>query len=86
MRTIRRGRDLANWAACLILSVTGSTTASAQEVGMRPGGPAAQTTLPIASPVVANGRITFNLRAPDAKVVSLRFSGPLGNLELPWVL
>jgi len=24
--------------------------------------------------------------APDAKVVSLRFSGPLGNLELPWVL
>jgi hypothetical protein len=24
--------------------------------------------------------------SPDAKVVSLRFSGPLGNLELPWVL
>lgn len=42
---------------------------------MRPGGPAAGVA-PIASPVVADGRVTFRLRAPDARAVSV--SGDFG--------
>jgi enterochelin esterase family protein len=53
-----------------------SFQASAQEVGMRPGGPAAAATGAIASPVVADGKVTFRLRAPDAKAVTV--SGDFG--------
>src|SRR5690348_12963999 len=46
--------------------------ASAQEVGMRRGGAAAA----VSSPVVADGRVTFRLRANEAKAVTV--SGDFG--------
>jgi enterochelin esterase family protein len=49
--------------------------ASAQEVGMRPRNSAVATTA-VASPVVANGSVTFRLRAADAKAVTV--SGDFG--------
>jgi enterochelin esterase family protein len=53
-----------------------ATLASAQEPGMRPGGPAAAAAAAVVSPVVAGGKVTFRLRAPDAKAVSV--SGDFG--------
>lgn len=50
--------------------------ASAQEVGMRPGGPTAAAEPAIVSPVVSGRRVTFRLRAPEAKAVSA--SGDFG--------
>lgn len=68
-----------HWASrrsAIILAVASIAvlSASAQEVGMRAGAGAAPPA--IASPVVTDGRITFTLRAPDAKSVSV--SGDFG--------
>jgi enterochelin esterase-like enzyme len=57
-------------------SVAIAFPASAQEVGMRPGGSAAGAAAAIASPLVKDGRVTFRLRAPDAKAVTV--SGDFG--------
>jgi enterochelin esterase family protein len=54
----------------------GFCVASAQEAGMRPGGPGAQAPAAVTSPAVAEGRVTFRLRAPDARAVSV--SGDFG--------
>jgi enterochelin esterase family protein len=65
-------------AAIILASATLgiASLASAQEVGMRPGGPAAGTATSVASPVVADGRVTFRLRAAEAKSVTV--SGDFG--------
>ena len=65
----------------IILATAGAAfainfAASAQEPGMRPGGPGATTPPPISSPVVADGSVTFRLRAPDARSVTV--SGDFG--------
>ena len=67
--------------AAIILAIGMATvaialSASAQEVGMRPGGSAAGAAPAIASPVVAGGKVTFRLRATDAKAVTV--SGDFG--------
>jgi len=62
--------------ATLILAIGVATVAMAQEVGMRPGGAAAGAAPPVASPVVTDGKVTFRLRAPDAKGVTV--SGDFG--------
>ena len=67
--------------AAIILAIGCATVAmtlpaSAQEVGMRPGGPAAAAVPAVASPVVAGGKVTFRLRATEAKAVSV--SGDFG--------
>src|SRR5688572_12246715 len=65
-----------------IILVIGSATAafgllaSAQEVGMRPAGSAAGAAVAVASPQVTDGKVTFRLRAPDAKAVTV--SGDFG--------
>ena len=56
--------------------VATASLASAQEVGMRPGGSAAGPAVAVASPVVTDGRVTFRLRAADAKAVTV--SGDFG--------
>ncbi len=56
--------------------VTMALPTSAQEVGMRPGGTAAAAVPAVASPVVAGGKVTFRLRAADAKAVTV--SGDFG--------
>jgi enterochelin esterase family protein len=56
--------------------VATASLAFAQEAGMRPGGPAAAAAAAVASPVVADGRVTFRLRAADAKAVTV--SGDFG--------
>jgi enterochelin esterase family protein len=53
-----------------------TSLAFAQEVGMHPGGAAAAATPAVASPVVAGGKVTFRLRATEAKAVSV--SGDFG--------
>jgi enterochelin esterase family protein len=66
----------------VILVAIGSVTvalaslAFAQEPGMRPPGSAAGAPAAVASPVVADGKVTFRLRAPDAKAVTV--SGDFG--------
>ena len=50
--------------------------AAAQEVGMRPSGPAATAAPAIVSPLVADKKVTFQLRAPDARAVTV--SGDFG--------
>ncbi|MEO8308042.1 MAG: alpha/beta hydrolase-fold protein [Pseudomonadota bacterium] len=62
--------------ACSIIAASTVMLASAQEVGMRAGGPSAQPAAAIASPLVASGRVTFNLRATEAKAVTV--SGDFG--------
>ncbi len=67
--------------AAIILAIGMATvaialSASAQEVGMRPGGSAPGAAPAIASPVVAGGKVTFRLRATDAKAVTV--SGDFG--------
>jgi enterochelin esterase-like enzyme len=67
--------------AAIILAIGSATAAlgllaSAQEVGMRPAGSAAGAAATVASPVVTDGRVTFRLRAADAKAVSV--SGDFG--------
>src|SRR5689334_3435307 len=59
-----------------IAAVAIASGASAQEVGMRPGGAATAATPAVASPVVGGGNVTFRLRAPDAKAVTV--SGDFG--------
>jgi enterochelin esterase-like enzyme len=53
-----------------------ATLASAQEVGMRAGGPAAGAAAAVTSPVVNDRRVTFRLRAVEAKAVTV--SGDFG--------
>jgi enterochelin esterase family protein len=74
MGTLKRGRKLATMLAYAIVA-TAAVTAGAQEVGMRPASAAAPAAA-IASPVVTGGRITFSLRAPEAKAVGV--SGDFG--------
>ena len=67
--------------AVVILALTGAALATmlpaaAQEVGMRPGGPAAAAVPAIVSPLVTDRKVTFRLRAPDAKTVTV--SGDFG--------
>ena len=67
--------------AAIILAIGMATvaialSASAQEVGMRPGGSAPGAAPAIASPVVAGGKVTFRLRTTDAKAVTV--SGDFG--------
>ena len=67
--------------AAIILAVGSAIVATAslafaQEVGMRPGGSAAGPAVAVASPVVTDGRVTFRLRAADAKAVTV--SGDFG--------
>jgi enterochelin esterase-like enzyme len=61
--------------AVLAATFGASFPLAAQEPGMRPAGTAA-TQAPVASPVVAAGKITFRLRANDARSVSV--SGDFG--------
>lgn len=66
--------------AVTVLAIGGAAVAmaflaSAQEVGMRPGGGAAGAAA-IASPVVTDGKVTFRLRAIEAKAVTV--SGDFG--------
>lgn len=75
MRTMSTAGRVAVILATAGAAVATTFLTSAQEVGMRPGGPAAGVA-PIASPVVADGRVTFRLRAPDARAVSV--SGDFG--------
>jgi enterochelin esterase family protein len=65
--------------AAVLLAIVGTAVSaaglvSAQEPGMRPPGPTAAAA--ITSPVVANGKVTFRLRAPDARSVNV--SGDFG--------
>ena len=65
--------------AALLLAIVGTAVSavglvSAQEPGMRPPGSAAAAA--ITSPLVANGKVTFRLRAPDARSVNV--SGDFG--------
>jgi hypothetical protein len=67
--------------ARVIMALAGAALATmlpavAQEVGMRPGGPAATAAPAIVSPLVAERKVTFHLRAPDAKAVTV--SGDFG--------
>lgn len=66
MTTYKIGR-----AAALLAStaVALAPLAFAQEVGMRPGGTTASATRAVTSPEVADGRVTFRLRASEAKAV-----------------
>lgn len=66
MTTYKIGR-----AAALLAStaVALAPLAFAQEVGMRPGGTTASATPAVTSPEVADGRVTFRLRASEAKAV-----------------
>jgi enterochelin esterase family protein len=67
---------MATLLAIGVAIVATALPASAQEVGMRPGGAAGAAAPAVASPVVAGGKVTFRLRAPDAKAVSV--SGDFG--------
>ena len=65
----------------VILALAGAALATilptgAQEAGMRPGGPTAAAVPAIVSPLVTDRMVTFRLRAPDAKSVSV--SGDFG--------
>jgi enterochelin esterase-like enzyme len=65
----------------VIVALAGAALATmlptaAQEVGMRPGGPAAAAPPAIVSPLVADKKVTFRLRAPDARAVTV--SGDFG--------
>ena len=53
-----------------------ASPASAQEVGMRPGGSAPGAAAAVVSPSVNDGKVTFRLRAADAKAVTV--SGDFG--------
>ena len=53
----------------LAIAGTAALLASAQEVGMRPGGGAPPAN--VSSPSVAEGKVTFRLRAPEAKAVTV---------------
>jgi enterochelin esterase family protein len=75
-RARRAAAGLVRVTALLLIATTLSAPSTAQEVGMRPGGAAAPAGTALASPVVANGRVTFNLRAPEAKGVTV--SGDFG--------
>jgi enterochelin esterase-like enzyme len=59
-----------------IAAVAIGLQASAQEVGMRPTVSAAEVAARVASPVVTDGKVTFRLRAADAKAVTV--SGDFG--------
>jgi enterochelin esterase family protein len=59
-----------------VITVATSLPVCAQEAGMRPGGAAAGAAAAVASPVVSEGKVTFRLRAPDAKAVTV--SGDFG--------
>lgn len=63
--------------AIAIATVAIALQASAQEVGMRPAASAAGAAAAVASPVVSEGRVTFRLRAADAKAVTV--SGDFGS-------
>ena len=69
---MRAGFVLGMGAATLVVAFL----ASAQEVGMRPGGAAAGVPAAVASPVVTDGTVTFRLRADLAKAVTV--SGDFG--------
>ena len=69
---MRAGFVLGIGAATLVVAFL----ASAQEVGMRPGGAAAGVPAAVASPVVTDGTVTFRLRADLAKAVTV--SGDFG--------
>ena len=58
-----------------VAAVTALLPATAQEPGMRAGGPAAAVP-PVVSPAVAGGEVTFRLKAPDARSVAV--SGDFG--------
>ena len=65
----------------VILALAGAALATilptgAQEAGMRPGGPTAAAVPAIVSPLVTDKMVTFRLRAPDAKSVTV--SGDFG--------
>jgi len=67
--------------AAIILAMGAATVAMAlpafaQEAGMRPGGPAAAAAAAVVSPSVSGGKVTFRLRAADAKAVTV--SGDFG--------
>jgi len=67
--------------AAIILAMGAATVAMglpafAQEAGMRPGGPAAAAAAAVVSPSVSGGKVTFRLRAADAKAVNV--SGDFG--------
>jgi enterochelin esterase-like enzyme len=57
-------------------SVAMALPAFAQEVGMRPAGSAAAAAAAVVSPSVTGGKVTFRLRAADAKAVNV--SGDFG--------
>jgi enterochelin esterase-like enzyme len=69
-------RKIARALSILVIAVAMALPVSAQEVGMRPGGAAAAAAPAVASPVVADGKVTFRLRAPEAKAVNV--SGDFG--------
>ena len=67
--------------AAAMLAMTGAASAmtfmaSAQEVGVAPPAPTEAAAAAIASPMVADGKVTFRLRAPSAKAVTV--SGDFG--------
>jgi len=67
--------------AAIILAMGAATVAMAlpafaQEAGMRPGGPAAAAAAAVVSPSVSGGKVTFRLKAADAKAVNV--SGDFG--------
>jgi enterochelin esterase-like enzyme len=75
MNPIQMRLGLAGFLACVFTAMTIAPAVS-QEVGMRAGGPAAQAPAAVVSPVVAGGRVTLSLRAPDARAVTA--SGDFG--------
>jgi len=62
--------------ASLVATAAIASLAFAQEAGMRPPGSAVGAAAAVASPVVNDGKVTFRLRAPDAKAVTV--SGDFG--------
>ena len=76
MRSTRRAGRMSFMLAAAVTAAATPLLASAQEVGMRAGASTAAAMPAIASPAVTDGRVTFRLRAPEARAVMV--SGDFG--------